>query len=142
MRNYSIRKDVADKINDIVTEKMKVIDGYYGRKEKFELGSIECSELVRPAAEELNKLIEISLEGMTLNGQKYIAYVTEFGLPRTCNNCFYKPIKNENPDDCAVADKTPHKLFGIEGNMPKQIDGLEVGIFCPCYSDLLPDSFE
>jgi hypothetical protein len=66
----------------------------------------------------------------TLNGQPFIAT-----WKRKCDLCFYRFGPEKIGQDCNIdADPTPHELFGFkkgEQHLPRQIDGKEVGNYCP-----------
>ncbi len=77
-----------------------------------------------------------------LRGQPFIAKVTVYEQPkskweRKCGLCFYRYGQSDryksNQNCKIVVDPTPHKLFGFkEGEyLPEQIDGKEVGHYCP-----------
>lgn len=79
----------------------------------------------------------------TLRGKPYIAYEND-GLPRTCGYCHHSPrpgsCNNQGiyiDEEGVISDTiAPHKYFKVEPNeLLRQLDGKEVGNFCPLFYD-------
>jgi hypothetical protein len=77
-----------------------------------------------------------------LRGQPFIAKETTYDTPpetwrRVCDLCFYRygqdDVLKQNQDCGIVVTPTPHALFGFkeDEHLPEQIDGKEVGNYCP-----------
>lgn len=76
----------------------------------------------------------MSVEKITedsLRGQPFIAK-EEDGIPRTCGTCAYGDDDGHYKDECLTSE--PSKLFGEEV-VPKELDGKEVGHYCPLWMD-------
>ena len=65
----------------------------------------------------------------TLRGQSYIGD-TESGVPRTCGMCLYGEDEGRYVGRCLTTK--PEKFFK-EKVVPSELDGKEVGNYCPLW---------
>lgn len=76
------------------------------------------------------------LRGKPFMADKIVAKKYYPETPRVCGLCAHRLFDGLISEDCHHPEKSAHKLFNVPDKLGMELDGKEVGHFCPFFKDI------